>query len=110
MVEVLLPVVRTHSSFKVVFVYYTSNIQKNKYIFFTGKKQDKIVLFQHKLKKRSLSAPRPHTHNNFINQIAINANFTFWKTVLYNKNKKPYTEPKNIDECIAFTRNYLGIT
>ena len=50
------------------------------------------------------------SQNNFINQIAINANFTFWKTVLYNKNKKPYTEPKNIDECIAFTRNYLGIT
>ncbi len=48
--------------------------------------------------------------NNFINQIAINPNFTFWKTVLYNKNKKRYVAPKNIDEDIAYTRDYLGIT
>ena len=49
------------------------------------------------------------SQNNFINQIAINANYTFWKTVLYNKNKKEYTVPENINEQIAFTRNYLGI-
>lgn len=49
------------------------------------------------------------SQNNFVNQIAINPNFTFWKTVLYNKNKKNYIEPKNIDDDIAFTRNYLGI-
>ena len=50
------------------------------------------------------------SQNNFINQIAINANFTFWKTVLYNENKKNYTAPKNINDYIAYTRNYLGIT
>jgi phosphoglycerol transferase MdoB-like AlkP superfamily enzyme len=49
------------------------------------------------------------SQNNFINQIAINPNFTFWKTVLYNKNTKAYQIPKNIDECIAYTRNYLNI-
>ncbi len=48
--------------------------------------------------------------NNFINQIAINPNFTFWKTVLYNKKKKSYSVPKNIDKAIAYTRNYLEIT
>ena len=41
--------------------------------------------------------------------MAINPNFTFWKTVIYNKSKKPYSVPKNINEQIAFTRNYLGI-
>ena len=50
------------------------------------------------------------SENNFINQIAINANFTFWKTVFYNKNKKPYKVPDTINQDIAFTRNYLGIT
>ncbi|MBL7935572.1 MAG: sulfatase-like hydrolase/transferase [Bacteroidia bacterium] len=49
------------------------------------------------------------SQNNFINQIAINPNFTFWKTVLYNKNKIPYKVPDSIHEDIAFTRNYLGI-
>jgi phosphoglycerol transferase MdoB-like AlkP superfamily enzyme len=49
------------------------------------------------------------SQNNFINQIAINANYTFWKTVLYNKNKKDYVVPQNINEQIAFTRNYLNI-
>jgi phosphoglycerol transferase MdoB-like AlkP superfamily enzyme len=50
------------------------------------------------------------SQNGFINQIAINPNFTFWKTVLYNEKKKPYQVPANINEQIAFTRNYLGIT
>jgi phosphoglycerol transferase MdoB-like AlkP superfamily enzyme len=49
------------------------------------------------------------SQNGFINQVAINPNFTFWKTVLYNKNKAPYEVPKNINEQLAFTRNYLGI-
>ena len=50
------------------------------------------------------------SQNNFINQIAINANYTFWKTLLYNKHKKEYVAPKNINEQIVFARNYLGIT
>ena len=49
------------------------------------------------------------SQNGFVNQVAINPNFTFWKTVIYNKSKKPYSVPKNINEQIAFTRNYLGI-
>jgi phosphoglycerol transferase MdoB-like AlkP superfamily enzyme len=50
------------------------------------------------------------SQNNFINQIAINANFTFWKTILYNENKKPYKVPEKINDYLAYTRNYLGIT
>jgi len=49
------------------------------------------------------------SQNSFINQIAINANYTFWKTLFYNKNKKKYAAPENINEQIAFTRNYLDI-
>lgn len=49
------------------------------------------------------------SQNSFINQIAINPNFTFWKTVLYNKAKKSYVVPPDIDEQIRFTRNYLEI-
>lgn len=49
------------------------------------------------------------SQNSFINQVAINPNFTFWKTVVYNENRTPYIIPKNIDEQIAYTRNYLGI-
>ncbi|MBA2613307.1 MAG: LTA synthase family protein [Bacteroidetes bacterium] len=49
------------------------------------------------------------SQNAFINQVAINPNFTFWKTIFYSKNKKPYKVPKNINEQLAFTRNYLGI-
>lgn len=49
------------------------------------------------------------SQNSFVNQIAINPNFTFWKSMLYNYNSKPYQIPKNIDECIAYTRNYLNI-
>lgn len=49
------------------------------------------------------------SQNGFINQVAINPNFTFWKTVFYNENNGPYKVPKNINEQLAFTRNYLGI-
>ncbi|MES2762928.1 MAG: sulfatase-like hydrolase/transferase [Bacteroidota bacterium] len=50
------------------------------------------------------------SQNNFINQIAINANYTFWKSVFYDDPKKEYVIPKNIKNNIAFTRTYLGIT
>ena len=49
------------------------------------------------------------SQNGFVNQVAINPNFTFWKTVVYNKNKTPYSIPKNILQQIAYTRSYLGI-
>ena len=49
------------------------------------------------------------SQNAFVNQLAINPNFTFWKTVIYNKGNKPYQVPENINEQLAFTRNYLGI-
>lgn len=45
--------------------------------------------------------------NNFVNQIAINPNFTFWRSVFFG-NRKAYMVPGNIDESIAFTRSYLG--
>ena len=46
----------------------------------------------------------------FINQIALNPNYTFWKSLLKSKNSNTYQVPKNINEDIAFTRNYLGIS
>ncbi|MBI2722230.1 MAG: sulfatase-like hydrolase/transferase [Bacteroidetes bacterium] len=49
------------------------------------------------------------SQNGFINQIAINPNFTFWKTLFYNKNQEPYKVPANINQSIAYTRKYLGI-
>ncbi|MES2514859.1 MAG: sulfatase-like hydrolase/transferase [Bacteroidota bacterium] len=50
------------------------------------------------------------SQNSFINQIAINANYTFWKSVVFGGNKKQYLAPENIHDQIAFTRNYLKIT
>ncbi len=47
--------------------------------------------------------------NPFINQIALNPNYTFWKSVTSSKNKNSYQVPKHIDDDLAFTRNYLGI-
>jgi phosphoglycerol transferase MdoB-like AlkP superfamily enzyme len=44
----------------------------------------------------------------FTNVVAINPNFTFWKSVLYNKHEA-YKVPADIDRDIAFTRSYLGI-
>ena len=49
------------------------------------------------------------SQNGFVNQVAINPNFTFWKTIFYSENIKPYEVPKNINEQLAFTRNYLAI-
>lgn len=48
------------------------------------------------------------SQNNFVNQVAINPNFTFWRSVFFGSQKQ-YTVPGNIDESIAFTRKYLGI-
>lgn len=50
------------------------------------------------------------SQNNFVNQIAINPNFTFWKSVLLNNKKTTYAVPNNINDKIAFTRNYLNIS
>ncbi len=47
------------------------------------------------------------SQNNFVNQLAINPNFTFWRSVLFT-NKKNYVAPADINESIAFTRAYLG--
>lgn len=46
--------------------------------------------------------------NLFINQIALNPNFTFFRSVLFQKVKN-YAVPATIDKSIAFARNYLGI-
>jgi len=49
------------------------------------------------------------SQNAFINQVAINANFTFWKTLLYDENSDIYKTPEDINDRIAYARNYLGI-
>lgn len=49
------------------------------------------------------------SQNNFVNQVAINPNFTFWKSV-FAGSKKAYEVPADIDASIAFTRQYLGAT
>lgn len=49
------------------------------------------------------------SQNAFINQVAINPNFPFWRTIFYERNKEPYKVPDNINEQIDFTRKYLGI-
>jgi phosphoglycerol transferase MdoB-like AlkP superfamily enzyme len=49
------------------------------------------------------------SQNNFVNQLAINPNFTFWRSVFLG-GRKAYSVPSDIDESIAFTRQYLGAT
>lgn len=49
------------------------------------------------------------SENGFINQLAINANFTFWKSVASKPSTQSYQVPNNINESIAFTQHYLGI-
>jgi phosphoglycerol transferase MdoB-like AlkP superfamily enzyme len=49
------------------------------------------------------------SQNSFINQVAINPNFIFWKSLFYSKAQKPYSIPKNINEQLAATRTYLSI-
>ena len=48
------------------------------------------------------------SNNGFVNQLALNPNYTLLKSVFYYKTKK-YTPPENIEEYISFTRKYLGI-
>lgn len=50
------------------------------------------------------------SQNNFINQLAINPNFTFWKSILLDNKKVAYVAPNDINDKIAFTRQYLNIT
>ena len=46
--------------------------------------------------------------NLFVNQIALNPNFTMFRSLFFQKVKN-YKVPENIDESIAFARNYFGI-
>ena len=47
--------------------------------------------------------------NPFVNQIALNPNYTFWKS-LFKSKKNNYQTLQNTNEYYAFSRNYLGIT
>ncbi len=44
----------------------------------------------------------------FINQLALNANFTFWPEV-FSSGKTEYRIPEDIDSSFAFAKEYLGI-
>ena len=65
---------------------------------------------------RGRSSPKSVTHeglaivsdNLFVNQIALNPNFTLFRSLLSQKIKN-YTIPMDIDTSIAYTRQYLGI-
>lgn len=46
--------------------------------------------------------------NVFLNQLALNPNFTMFRSLLFRKVKN-YEVPNNIDESIAFARKFLGI-
>jgi phosphoglycerol transferase MdoB-like AlkP superfamily enzyme len=46
--------------------------------------------------------------NLFVNQIALNPNFTMFRSLLFSK-IKGYQVPENIDESIAYARQYFGI-
>lgn len=46
--------------------------------------------------------------NLFVNQIALNPNFTFFRSVFFQKIKK-YKVPNDINNSLAYARNYLGI-
>ncbi|MES2679219.1 MAG: sulfatase-like hydrolase/transferase [Bacteroidota bacterium] len=46
--------------------------------------------------------------NLFINQVALNPNFTFFRSALFQKVKN-YKVPANIDESIAYARKYFKI-
>lgn len=46
--------------------------------------------------------------NSFVNQIALNPDFTLFRSLLFQK-VKTYEVPAGIDESIRFARNYLGI-
>jgi phosphoglycerol transferase MdoB-like AlkP superfamily enzyme len=51
----------------------------------------------------SIVSAHPYT-----NVVAINPNFTFWKSLFYNK-RREYKVPENINDDIAYTRSYLGV-
>lgn len=46
--------------------------------------------------------------NLFVNQVALNPNFTMFRSLFFQKVKN-YTVPANIDASIAYARRYLGI-
>lgn len=46
--------------------------------------------------------------NLFVNQVALNPDFTLFRSLLFQK-VKSYKVPANIDESIAYARSYLGI-
>ena len=46
--------------------------------------------------------------NLFVNQIALNPNFTLFRSLFFQKVKN-YSVPADIDKSIAFARNYFGI-
>jgi phosphoglycerol transferase MdoB-like AlkP superfamily enzyme len=46
--------------------------------------------------------------NLFVNQIALNPNFTMFRSLLFQKVKN-YTVPDDIDKSISYARKYLGI-
>ncbi|PBQ32105.1 hypothetical protein CNR22_10090 [Sphingobacteriaceae bacterium] len=46
--------------------------------------------------------------NLFINQVALNANFTLFRSLFFQKIKN-YKVPEDIDKSIAFARTYFGI-
>lgn len=48
------------------------------------------------------------SNNLFINQVALNPNFTLFRSLLFQKVKN-YKVPTDIDKSIAFARTYLGI-
>ncbi len=48
------------------------------------------------------------SNNASVNQIAINANFSFWRTVIFN-NQKKYVPSLDIKKDIDDIRNYLGL-
>jgi phosphoglycerol transferase MdoB-like AlkP superfamily enzyme len=46
--------------------------------------------------------------NLFVNQVALNPNFTMFRSLLFQKVKN-YKVPADIDKSIAYARNYFGI-
>lgn len=49
------------------------------------------------------------SENQFINQIALNPQFTFFRSTLFHRFRE-YKTPENINESILFARNYLNVT
>lgn len=47
--------------------------------------------------------------NPFINNVCLNPNYSFLKSLIKSKDELDYEVPKNIDESLTFTRQYLNI-